>query len=217
LYGGTDHRTDHPYQNGPPRATLGPGNVCTHPRPPVEVGGSMWKRSSSAQQRRRVTPPHTGRPRCPPPACLLPKPSLPGRLPLRDRWCTGPPAGPHPGNGGSRPPQPVPPSAADRCSPALQSSGVQRVVRCPARLVLCGQPDRRDIHGVQRQGALAGLKTPAEGRAGVTEARGPLGPRRPWSLWIVGRWPSPTLRFPGGAAPREPPFAGVSAGSGPPT
>jgi hypothetical protein len=61
------------------------------------------------------------------------------------------------------------------------------------------------------------LKTPEEGRAGVTEARGPLGPRHPWSLWIVGRWPSLILRFPGGAAPREPPFVGVSAGSGPPT
>jgi hypothetical protein len=54
-------------------------------------------------------------------------------------------------------------------------------------------------------------------RAGVTEARGPLGPRHRWSLWIVGRWPVLIPRFPGGAAPREPPFAGVSAGSGPPT
>jgi hypothetical protein len=54
-------------------------------------------------------------------------------------------------------------------------------------------------------------------RAGVTEARGPFGPRHRWSLWIVGRWPVLIPRFPGGAAPREPPFAGVSAGSGPPT
>jgi hypothetical protein len=51
--------------------------------------------------------------------------------------------------------------------------------------------------------------------AGVTEARGPFGPRHRWSLWIVGRWPSFQPRFLGGAAPREPPFAGVSAGSGP--
>ena len=53
--------------------------------------------------------------------------------------------------------------------------------------------------------------------AGVTEARGPLGPRHRWSLWIIGRWPVLIPRFPGGAAPREPPFVGVSAGSGPPT
>lgn len=36
----------------------------------------------------------------------------------------------------------------------------------------------------------------------VTEARGPFGPRHRWSLWVVGRWPSLTPRFPGGAAPR---------------
>ena len=54
-------------------------------------------------------------------------------------------------------------------------------------------------------------------RATVTEVRGPFGPRHRWSLWILGRWPSLFLRFPGGAAPREPPFVGVSAGSGPPT
>jgi hypothetical protein len=53
--------------------------------------------------------------------------------------------------------------------------------------------------------------------AGVTEARGPFGPRHRWSLWIVGRWPVLIPRFLGGAAPREPPFVGVSAGSGPPT
>lgn len=54
-------------------------------------------------------------------------------------------------------------------------------------------------------------------RATVTEVRGPFGHRHRWSLWILGRWPSLFLRFPGGAAPREPPFVGVSAGSGPPT
>ena len=51
----------------------------------------------------------------------------------------------------------------------------------------------------------------------VTEARGPFGPRHRWSLWIVGRWPSLKLRFLGGATPREPPFVGVSAESGPST
>ncbi|KAH2747128.1 hypothetical protein KXV94_006586 [Aspergillus fumigatus] len=38
-----------------------------------------------------------------------------------------------------------------------------------------------------------------------------------WARPIVGRWPVLIPRFPGGAAPREPPFVGVSAGSGPPT
>ncbi len=65
--------------------------------------------------------------------------------------------------------------------------------------------------------ALFPLKPGLARRAGVTEARGPLGPRHRWSLWIVGRWPVLIPRFPGGAAPREPPFVGVSAGSGPPT
>jgi hypothetical protein len=51
----------------------------------------------------------------------------------------------------------------------------------------------------------------------VTEARGPFGPRHRWSLWIVGRWPSLKLRFLGGATPWEPPFVGVSTGSGPST
>ncbi len=49
-------------------------------------------------------------------------------------------------------------------------------------------------------------------RAGVTEARGPLRPRHRWSLWIVGRWPVSIPRFPGGAAPWDPPFAGVVHG-----
>jgi hypothetical protein len=46
----------------------------------------------------------------------------------------------------------------------------------------------------------------------VTEARGPLGLRHRWSLWIDGRWPHPTLRFLEGAAPRDPPFVGVVRG-----
>ena len=49
-------------------------------------------------------------------------------------------------------------------------------------------------------------------RAGVTEARGPLCPRHRWSLWIVGRWPVSIPRFPGGAAPWDPPFVGVVHG-----
>ncbi|CAI7656827.1 unnamed protein product [Penicillium palitans] len=46
----------------------------------------------------------------------------------------------------------------------------------------------------------------------VTEARGPLGPRHRWGLWIDGRWPYPKLRFLEGAAPWDPPFVGVVHG-----
>ncbi len=46
----------------------------------------------------------------------------------------------------------------------------------------------------------------------VTEAREPFGARHRWSLWIDGRWPFPKLRFPEGAAPWDPPFAGVVHG-----
>lgn len=48
--------------------------------------------------------------------------------------------------------------------------------------------------------------------AAVTEARGPFGPRHRWGLWIDGRWPYPKLRFLEGAAPWDPPFAGVVHG-----
>ncbi len=48
--------------------------------------------------------------------------------------------------------------------------------------------------------------------AAVTEARGPFGARHRWGLWIDGRWPYPKLRFLEGAAPWDPPFAGVVHG-----
>ena len=51
--------------------------------------------------------------------------------------------------------------------------------------------------------------------AAVTEVRVPFGARQRWSLWITGRWPYPILRFLEGATPRNPPFVGVPAGSGP--
>ena len=54
-------------------------------------------------------------------------------------------------------------------------------------------------------------------RVPATEVRGPLGPRLRWSLWMVGRWPHLKPRFLEGAALWYPPFAGVSAGSGPST
>ncbi|KAJ5453344.1 hypothetical protein N7530_012811 [Penicillium desertorum] len=59
-------------------------------------------------------------------------------------------------------------------------------------------------------GALAELLPGAS--AVVTEARGPFGARHRWSLWIDGRWPYPKPRFLEGAAPRDPPFAGVVHG-----
>ncbi|KAJ5860053.1 hypothetical protein N7534_005330 [Penicillium rubens] len=43
-------------------------------------------------------------------------------------------------------------------------------------------------------------------------ARGPFGARHRWSLWIDGRWPYPKPRFLEGAAPWDPPFAGVVHG-----
>ncbi|KAJ5181016.1 hypothetical protein N7449_000026 [Penicillium cf. viridicatum] len=46
----------------------------------------------------------------------------------------------------------------------------------------------------------------------ATGARGPFGPRHRWGLWIDGRWPYPKLRFLEGAAPWDPPFAGVVHG-----
>ena len=59
-------------------------------------------------------------------------------------------------------------------------------------------------------GALAALLLGAS--AVVTEARGPFGARHRWGLWIDGRWPYPKLRFLEGAAPWDPPFAGVVHG-----
>lgn len=99
----------------------------------------------------------------------------------------------------------------------------------PGRLPLCGwwrcglphsrDPRLRNGGGrpPQRRPLPPRLKCAGAwcGRAGVTEARGPIGPRHRWSLWIVGRWPVLIPRFPGGAAPREPPFVGVSAGPDP--
>lgn len=99
----------------------------------------------------------------------------------------------------------------------------------PGRLPLCGwwrcgfprmrDPRLRNGGGrpPQRRQLPPRLKRAGawRGHAGVTEARGPIGPRHRWSLWIVGRWPVLIPRFPGGAAPREPPFVGVSAGPDP--
>ncbi|KAJ5860007.1 hypothetical protein N7534_005284 [Penicillium rubens] len=61
--------------------------------------------------------------------------------------------------------------------------------------------------GLVVMGALAELLPGAS--AVVTEARGPFGARHRWSLWIDGRWPYPKPRFLEGAAPWDPPFAGV--------
>ncbi|KAH2565648.1 hypothetical protein KXV99_006865 [Aspergillus fumigatus] len=60
-----------------------------------------------------------------------------------------------------------------------------------------------------RPGCRRGSERPAMGAPVTPET--PFGPRHRWSLWIVGRWPVLIPRFPGGAAPREPPFVGVSA------
>ncbi|KAJ6032777.1 hypothetical protein N7540_003509 [Penicillium herquei] len=53
--------------------------------------------------------------------------------------------------------------------------------------------------------------------AGVSEVRGPQGPRHRWSLWTDGRWLHLTPRFPEEAALWDPPFAGVVHGVSPST
>ncbi|KAJ5112848.1 hypothetical protein N7532_000900 [Penicillium argentinense] len=57
----------------------------------------------------------------------------------------------------------------------------------------------------------------ARGVAVAPEARGPLGPRHRWSLWMDGRWPHLTPRFLGEPPRgiRRPPA--LSTGSGPST
>jgi len=64
---------------------------------------------------------------------------------------------------------------------------------------------------------FVGVPRPVQLVSTVTEARRPLGLRHRWSLWTDGPWPCPRNRFPGEAALWKPPFAGVSAGSGPPS
>jgi hypothetical protein len=56
-------------------------------------------------------------------------------------------------------------------------------------------PEADGVQRRQRRIKHAGDGSPA----GVTEARGPLGLRRRWSLWIVGRWPSSPCKIPGGS------------------
>lgn len=128
-----------------------------------------------------------------------------------------PSVGPRFRNGGSRPSQPwFLLSSGRRKRPWSDRPGCQRCSECPAM----GAPvtpetcDGRPARG-RFVLCLNMLRSPTI--AGMTEVRGPFGPRHRWSLWIVGRWPVLIPRFPGGAAPREPPFVGVSAGSGPPT
>ena len=61
--------------------------------------------------------------------------------------------------------------------------------------------------------ASAGVLHPAAPSvAAASEARGPLGPRHCWSLWMDGRWPHLKPRFLEGAALWDPPSAGVVHG-----
>jgi hypothetical protein len=128
-----------------------------------------------------------------------------------------PSVGPRFRNGGSRPSQPwFLLSSGRRAASLVGSSRLSTVFGASSN----GRArDPRDMRRAPVPGSFrAVLKNAREPHiAGMTEARGPFGPRHRWSLWIVGRWPVLIPRFPGGAAPREPPFVGVSAGSGPPT
>ncbi|KAJ5807239.1 hypothetical protein N7447_004687 [Penicillium robsamsonii] len=76
----------------------------------------------------------------------------------------------------------------------------------PPRVVLLRRRPALDLIGGPSPRWAPGVS------AVVTEARGPLGPRHRWGLWIDGRWPYPKLRFLEGAAPWDPPFAGVVHG-----
>ncbi|KAJ5720201.1 uncharacterized protein N7483_008145 [Penicillium malachiteum] len=79
-------------------------------------------------------------------------------------------------------------------------------------------PPRRDQQMPFRSG-LGGLRwsTSSLVAAGVSEVRGPRGPRHRWSLWTDGRWLHLTPRFPEEAALWDPPFAGVVHGVSPST
>ena len=109
------------------------------------------------------------------------------------------------------------PCAAPQCwggSPtAVVSSGTQQRLIPPMtsspRSAL-GPLGGHSAPGLVVMGALAELLPGAS--AVVTEARGPFGARHRWSLWIDGRWPYPKPRFLEGAAPWDPPFAGVVHG-----
>ncbi|KAJ5413846.1 hypothetical protein N7509_000473 [Penicillium cosmopolitanum] len=70
----------------------------------------------------------------------------------------------------------------------------------PPWVILC-------CRGVPRLGFGPGV-----GVAVAPEARGPFGLRHRWSLWTDGRWPHLKPDSWGGAAPWDPPFAGVVHG-----
>ncbi|KAJ5413851.1 hypothetical protein N7509_000486 [Penicillium cosmopolitanum] len=72
--------------------------------------------------------------------------------------------------------------------------------RRPPWVILC-------CRGVPRLGFGPGV-----GVAVAPEARGPFGLRHRWSLWTDGRWPHLKPDSWGGAAPWDPPFAGVVHG-----
>ncbi|KAJ5181036.1 hypothetical protein N7449_012587 [Penicillium cf. viridicatum] len=96
-------------------------------------------------------------------------------------------------------------SGSDGCclAPHLSAGGITHrsgVTRDPATLDPPVSSSPRSVTLVVTPGLVA------------TGARGPFGPRHRWGLWIDGRWPYPKLRFLEGAAPWDPPFAGVVHG-----
>ena len=110
-------------------------------------------------------------------------------------------------------------SGSDGCClvPHLSAGGdhpPQRCLRAPATPGPPISSPRSVASATPGLGSYGGpsLRWAPVASAGVTEARGPLGPRHRWSLWIAGRWPYPKLRFLEGAAPWDPPFAGVVHG-----
>lgn len=204
MYGRAGRRTDHPIQNGPPASQVRTRERL-HAR--CRPGRGRW---FYVEGESRVT---SGGVRA------LRRPLLPcqaGRLSVTG-GAQVPSVGPRFRNGGSRPSQPwFLLSSGRRAASLVGSSRLSTVFGASSN----GRArDPRDMRRAPVPGSFrAVLKNAREPHiAGMTEARGPFGPRHRWSLWIVGRWPVLIPRFPGGAAPREPPFVGVSAGSGPPT
>ena len=194
-----------------PARTPGGGRLECRRSLPARVGGERgWPTLYGKSARRPVTPywghpPGTG----PGPGSACGLDGCP-RVAGEYMWERGRSRAPNRGNFGG--------SLHTRSFPARQAASLWLVALwAPA---LAGPPPQeRGRSPTAAVPTLPRLKCAGAwcGPAGVTEARGPFGPRHRWSLWIVGRWPVLIPRFPGGAAPREPPFVGVSAGSGPPT
>jgi hypothetical protein len=134
------------------------------------------------------------------PASLAILPCQVGCLTVTDGARVRPPD-PTPGMGAAAHPSSSLPPAAGRELLALQPWGVRVLLSCPARPVLCGQPDHRDVSGAQCRGVRGWLKEASGGTR-----RGDRSPRAIWppaTMESVDRWPLaiPDTQIPGGSRP----------------